>query len=161
MKLETRLFACFLAAASLSLPACGQAIAQGAEADRGSAKVAEGPPYLRGGVTSSEVTDLVKKLKDLQHQLRKGEQTYFDLLSGANASFRAANVSPREAFLDMAFEKVFIVERVPTQNKLWQPIRMSYRIENDPRSIWEVEVVLGIHGQVERVQMLNKPPAPF
>lgn len=86
-------------------------------------------------MTPTELANLVTKLRELQDKVRKGEPTYFDLLSGSNASFKTASVSPRQAFLDMDFEKVFTVERVPTQNELWRPIRMPYLIENDPRSI--------------------------
>ena len=160
MKLAGNLLICSLVTACMS-PTSYAAASDGIVRQDVSPTVAEPAPQLSGGVTPNQVSEVIRRLQDLQQKLRRGEATYFDLLSGANASSEEATQSPRQAFLGMAFEKPFSVERAPTDNKLWQPIRLTYPIEAERRWIWEVEVVLGINGQVERVQMLKRPPAPF
>lgn len=70
-------------------------------------------------------------------------------------------VSPREAFLQVPFKKVWNIERGRTDNSLWQPYRLSYAPNGLGQLYWDIEVVLGFYGDIERVLMIYKPPAPF
>lgn len=70
----------------------------------------------------------------------------------------------KRAFLGMPFELAFIIERVPTNNRLWRPHRIAIRPEGasgEDRAIWDIELDLGVYDNIERVQMLYKPPPPF
>ncbi len=116
-------------------------------------------PYLRG-LNADEAAAIIKKVQDLQARLRSGEQLHFDLLSGAPASYQETSVSPREVFLRMPFEKTEWVELISNDNKLWQRHRLSIQ-ETPGGLLWDIEVVIGINGQVERVEMFNHPPHPF
>ena len=113
------------------------------------------------GLSAAEADALLDKLQNLQRRLRSGESLYFELLSGAPASYPATSVSPRDAFLQMSFERPLIVERVRTDNRLWQPYKLMFLPDGPGRLVWDVEVVLGITGDVERVTMLHTSPAPF
>jgi hypothetical protein len=73
------------------------------------------------GLRCDEAAALIDKLKDAQKRLKGGEELTFQLLSGAPALSAMTKVSPRDAFLRMPFEKAFIIERVKTGNRLWQP----------------------------------------
>jgi hypothetical protein len=72
-----------------------------------------------------------------------------------------ANVSPRDAFLSIPFRKVWNIERLPSDNRLWQPYRLSYAPNGLGQLFWEIEIALGFNGDLERVLMNYKPPAPF
>ena len=113
------------------------------------------------GLGAEEATALIAKLKNAQRQLKAGEFQSFELLAGSIASYDKAKVSPRDAFLQVPFEKVWNIERVRTDNRLWQPYRLAYAPSGLGRLYWDIEVVLGINGNFERVLMIYKPPAPF
>lgn len=113
------------------------------------------------GMTIEQANLLIRKMQDLQAKLRAGEKPYFELMSGANASLPSASISPREAFLQMQFDKAWMIDKRRTTNRLWQPVNFVFRSPDQPRLIWEVEVALGSDDQVQRVQLIHKQPAPF
>jgi hypothetical protein len=112
------------------------------------------------GLSSQDATDLIAKLEIAQRQLRAGKFQSFELLSGSIASYDKTKVSPREAFLQVPFRSVWEVERVRTDNELWQPYRLAYAPDGLGKLYWDIEVVLGLEGQIERVSMTYKSPAP-
>ena len=112
-------------------------------------------------IGADEAAALIETLRDLQRRLRAGETLTFELLSGAPASYPTTETSPRAAFLALPLDNVFSVERVPTDNRLWRPHRLVIAPDGPGRLIWNVEVVLGITGNIERVQMVHRPPPPF
>jgi hypothetical protein len=112
------------------------------------------------GLSSQDAIDLIAKLENAQRQLKAGEFQSFELLAGSIASYDKTKVSPREAFLQVPFRSVWEVERVPTDNELWQPYMLAYAPDGLGKLYWEIEVVLGIEGQIERVSMTYKSPAP-
>lgn len=112
------------------------------------------------GLGSVEAEALIAKLDQLQRRLRGGEAVFFQLLSGAPASYPMTTVSPREAFLQLSFEGTASIERVPASNPLWQPFKLVITPNGPGQLMWDVEVVLGINGQVERVEMFYRPPPP-
>lgn len=61
----------------------------------------------------------------------------------------------------MSFQKVWNIEPVRTDNPLWQPYRLAYAPNGLGQLYWDIEVVLGINGNIERLLMIYKPPAPF
>ena len=117
-------------------------------------------PQLRG-VTVEEAAALIAKIADAQASLKNNENAYFELLSGAPASYPMTRTAPRHAFLRLPLAKTFSVERKATDNKLWQPYRIIVLPHGPGKLLWDVEVVLGINGQIERIAMLYRPPAPF
>jgi hypothetical protein len=112
-------------------------------------------------IGADEAAALIGILRDLQRRLSAGETLTFELLSGAPASYAMTETSPRTAFLGLPLDRVFSVERVRTDSPLWQPHRLVIAPDGPGRLIWDVEVVLGVTGNVERVQMIYRPPPPF
>ena len=117
-------------------------------------------PQLRG-LNAEEAAALIAKIADAQARLKNGEKAYFELLSGAPASYPMTRTAPRDAFLRLPLAKTFRVERKATDNKLWQPYRIIVLPDGPGKLLWDVEVVLGIDGQIERIAMLYSSPAPF
>jgi hypothetical protein len=113
------------------------------------------------GLSTEEAEDLLAKVEEAQRRLRSGETQSFELFAGSMASHPMANVSPRDAFLGIPFQKVWNIERLPSDNRLWQPYRLFYAPNALGQPFWEIEIVLGFNGDLERVLMNYKPPAPF
>ena len=113
------------------------------------------------GLGAEEAAALLAKLEEAQRRLKAGEFQSFQLLAGSLASYDMTKTSPRDAFLGVPFEKVWNIERVRTSNRLWQPYRLSYAPDGLGEPYWEIEAVLGSAGNIERVLMVYKPPAPF
>ena len=113
------------------------------------------------GLSDEEADSLISKLEAAQGQLDKGEFQSFALLSGSIASYRAALIPPREAFLSTRFADVWNIERLETDTRLWNPYRLSYAPNGLGQLYWDIEVVLGFNGDIEKVTMLYRPPAPF
>ena len=133
--------------------------APGALAQPAPANVAA-QPQLRG-LTAEDAAALIAKVADAQSKLKNNEQAVFELLSGASASYPMTRTTPRDAFLGLPLAKIFSVERKTSTNKLWQPYRIIILPDGPGKLLWDVEVVLGINGQIERIEMLYRPPAPF
>lgn len=113
-------------------------------------------------LTCSDAAVLVSRLKEVQTRLKNGENSYFDLLSGAPASDPMTRVSPREAFLNVSFDKAFIVERVGPPDNLSQRYRFAYRPDKAKPMIWDIEVLfLFKNERLGRVQMRYGSPPPF
>ncbi|HET7708946.1 MAG TPA: hypothetical protein VFK50_05350 [Sphingomicrobium sp.] len=113
-------------------------------------------------LTCSDAAMLVSRLKEVQTRLKNGEDLYFDLLSGAPASDPMTKVSPREAFLNVSFDKAFIVERVGPPDNLSQRYKFAYRPDRAKPMIWDIEVLfLFKNERLGRVQMRYGPPPPF
>ena len=134
---------------------CATSVAQG--------ETAHSVPAKRQlvGLSASEASALLAKVKDAQRRLKTGQFLPFELLAGSLASSEAAKISPRDAFLAVAFDKVWEIQRVRTDNRLWQPFKLAYAPKGLGQLYWDIEVVLGINGNIERVLMVYKPPAPF
>ena len=112
-------------------------------------------------LSAAEASLLLMKVKEAQSSLKGGQFQPFELLAGSVASYEATNISPREAFLSVPFDEVWKIQRVRTDNGLWQPYKLAYAPKGLGQLYWDIEVVLGINGNIERVQMVYKPPAPF
>lgn len=113
------------------------------------------------GLTPDEATTLIAKLEDAQRQLRAGKFQRFELIAGSIASYPATKVSPRDAFLQVQFGKVWEIERGRTGNRLWQPYKLVYSPNGLGQLYWDIEIVLGFYGDIERVLMVYKPPVPL
>jgi hypothetical protein len=114
---------------------------------------------LRGDLTQTDAAKIIAVVRAAQEKLRKGENVYFELLSGAPASYEQTKIAPRDVFLALSFETPFSIENKSTGNRLWQPYR--FEIMGERSLVWQVDVVLGINGNLERVEMLARPPHPF
>lgn len=113
------------------------------------------------GLESDEAAALIIKLELAQHRLRAGEFQSFELLAGSIASLEMTRLPPRDAFLEVPFAEVWNIERVRTDNRLWQPYKLSYSPNGLGQLSWDIEVVLDSDGNIKRVMMIYKPPAPF
>lgn len=112
------------------------------------------------GLSAEEADNLISKLKAAQGKLSEGEFQSFALLSGSIASSEAALIPPREAFLNVRFSDVWRIERLDSDTRLWNPYRLSYAPNGLGQFYWDVEVILGINGNIEKVAMLYRSPAP-
>ena len=144
----------FLFIISLSAP-CSSVVAQSA--------IAHTVPAKRQliDLNATEASALLTKIKDAQRRLKAGEFLPFELLAGSIASYETTKVSPRHAFLTVPFDDVWEIKRVRSDNPLWQPYRLAYAPKGLGKLYWDIEVVLAINGDIERVLMIYKPPAPF
>ena len=106
--------------------------------------------------------ELIRKVKQAQEALRRGDKPYFQLLSGAPAFYPMTETSPREAFLNADFSRPFSVERIEEPNNpLWKRHEVVLTPNGTGQPLWEVEVVLGVNGNIERVEMFYTLPPPF
>src|SRR5206468_7990294 len=103
---------------------------------------------------------LITKLQQAQAELKAGKNKTFELLSGAPASYPAAQVAPRTAFIDMRFERPWSIERKPATG-LWQTYELVYFPPGPRRLMWKVTVTVGQVGQLVRVEILYTAPPPF
>jgi hypothetical protein len=143
---------------ALILGLAGQAINGGAEAKQ---TVSVPNTTQLNGLSPQDAAELITKLENAQRSLKSGEFQPFELLAGSIASYDTTKVSPRDAFLQVAFRNVWKIERVRTDNKLWQPYKLAYAPDGLGKLYWDIELVLGSEGKIERVSMIYKPPAPF
>ena len=112
------------------------------------------------GLTPADADLLIAKLKNAQAELKAGKDETFELLAGAPASYPAALVAPRSAFVDMHFEHPWSIERKPATG-LWQPYELVYFPPGPHSLMWKVNVTVGQVGQLVRVEMLYTAPPPF
>ena len=112
-------------------------------------------------LSPTEASALLIKVKEAQSSLKGGQFQPYELLAGSVASYEATNISPREAFMVVPFDQVWRIERVRTDNGLWQPYKLAYAPKGMGQLYWDIEVVLGINGNIERELMVYNPPAPF
>ena len=113
------------------------------------------------GLTATEAAALIAKLEDAQRRVQAGQSQPFELLAGSIASYDQTKITPREAFLKVPFQKVWDIRRVRTDNRLWQPYRLAYAPNGLGQLYWDIEVVLGFNGNIERVLMTYRSLAPF
>ena len=113
------------------------------------------------GLSAGEADALIGKLESAQRLLTTAKFQNFELLVGSIASYEMTKVSPRSAFLRVPFKQVWDIKKVSTDNPLWQPYTLAYAPNGLRQLYWDIEVVLGFDGNIERVQMIYKPPAPF
>ena len=72
---------------------------------------------------------LLGKLEDGQRRLKAGEPQQFELLAGSIASYDKS--SPRDVFLQVPFQKVWNIERVPNE----------YRITYSPEGLGQLRAL--------------------
>ena len=116
---------------------------------------------LSGQTTRGDAEEVIAKLVEAQNKIRSGEDVYFQLLSGAPASYPMTMISPREAFLSADFSQPFSFEQLHSDSSLWVPYRLILTPNGVGNLLWDVEVVLGSRGRIERIEMLYRPPHPF
>jgi hypothetical protein len=112
------------------------------------------------GLTPADAKLLIGKLENAQVELKAGKSESFELLAGAPASYPAALVAPRTAFVDMRFEHPWSIERKPPIG-LWQTYELVYFPPGPHSLMWKVDVTVGQLGQLVRVEMLYTAPPPF
>lgn len=116
------------------------------------------------GISASEADKLIAEIQELQRQVKSGEAPPSGLLSGGSISTSAVKIAPEEIFVNMPFDRAFIIEREEPVNRFWRPYSIVVRPKiatTDRNLIWEIEVVLGANDKIERVEMSYKPAPPF
>lgn len=113
------------------------------------------------GLITDEAGALIAKLMNAQDKLRAGEFQSFRLLSGSVATYEMTKVSPRDAFLSLPFDQVWMIERIPTDNQPSRSFKLAYAPDGLGKLYWEIRVTVGIGGQLEQVTMFYMTPAPF
>ncbi len=113
------------------------------------------------GLNADEAMSLVAILQDAQRQPRAEKFQYFALFSGATASYGATRMSPRDAFLRLPFDRVWRIERIRHDNRALQTHRLAYAPNGLGQLYWDIEVMSGLEGRIERVVMTYKAPPPF
>lgn len=112
------------------------------------------------GVSRETAQDLIGKLEAAQAALRQGRALTFALLAGAPASYEQAKVAPRDAFLGLSFTRPFAIRA--QEDRAGRKVYQVELLPNGPGQIvCDVEVVLGFGGQIERIEIFYRPPAPF
>lgn len=113
------------------------------------------------GLTAEQATELIAKLTVAQRRVRAGEFQPFELLAGATASSETTKRSPRDIFLEIAFDKVWQVRRDPASDRYRQVYRLAYAPDGLGKLYWDIDVAIGAEGDIERVTMIFRPPPPF
>ncbi|MDG2530822.1 hypothetical protein [Caulobacter endophyticus] len=113
------------------------------------------------GLDREAAIALIGKLKAAQDGLRGDGKLYFGLLSGAPAAYPQAKLAPRDVFLKADFDRPFEISKPASDNPLWVPYKITLLPEGPGRIVCDVEVVLGINGQIERVTLYYHAPHPF
>ncbi|WP_156796142.1 hypothetical protein [Brevundimonas subvibrioides] len=151
--MRTRLIVCLLVALT------GVTSHSAAQSSPSADEVRISGSQLRG-LAPEEAQSLIAKLVEAQQNLRQGRLAYFDLLSGAPASYETNATAPMETFLAADFTEPFSVQRFPEENASWKPYRLILTPNGLGQAVWQVEVVLGFYEQIERVEMFYRPPPP-
>lgn len=139
----------------------GLAVQPNAGWTKAPSSVSVSPSRQLQGLDVNEANTLLAKLEDAQRALKTGKFQRFELLAGSIASYPATEISPRAAFLQVQFAKVWQVTRGSSDNPLWQSFRLAYAPNGLGKLYWEIDVMLGSDGSIERVLMIYKPPAPL
>lgn len=114
------------------------------------------------GLTPEAAQALIGKLQGAQEDLRQGKVSTFALLSGAPASFKQASMSPRDAFLGLSFARPFAIRMLaPDSTSRLRSYRLELLPDGPGQIVCDVEVTLGFGGEITRVQLYYRPPAPF
>tara|TARA_R110002167_G_scaffold9558_14_gene44225 strand:+ start:1376 stop:1990 length:615 start_codon:yes stop_codon:yes gene_type:complete len=147
---------------ALAIAAIGQALAATPVlAQQVSQPAAQSWETRLRGLDADEAAALIDQLKQAQDGLRRGDTLHFDLLAGAPASYPMTMTSPREAFLSVDFSHPFTVERVSPADSPRKTYRMAVLPNGVGALYWDVRVVPGFNGTLERVEMVYRAPAPF
>lgn len=112
-------------------------------------------------VTPEEATSLIRRLEDGQAALRAKEFQMFELLAGSIASSGEARISAIDAFMQIPFKQVWSIRRNHDGTGRRQPFVLAYAPKGLGQPYWEITVIEGFDGRLERVQMLYRAPAPF
>jgi hypothetical protein len=113
-------------------------------------------------LSRDEANAVINKLEQAQEKvrLRAPLPVNFELLSGSWANHPMAELPPRDAFLQLKMDTIFSIER-RSSDSLWPLFRMSFMPEGPGKRYWEVDVLIAPTGQIERVAMVFKNPAPY
>ena len=117
-------------------------------------------PHLEG-VERSEATQLILDLQDAQTKLRSGEKIFFSLLSGAPASYDAANLGARDAFISLDWGRALNVRKMDPGNPHWTGYHLELLPDGYGELVWDVRVWRNASGNFARIELFNRPPSPF
>jgi hypothetical protein len=126
-------------------------------------KTSNGAPISRQlrGLDAAQANALVTSLKGAQRDLQAGKAQSFELLAGSVASYDAARITPRDAFLQLPFDKVWDVERISAAGEPLQEYKLAYSPEGLGKPYWHVEVATNSSNDIERVLLSYRNPPPF
>ncbi len=111
-----------------------------------------------------EASRVLDALRSEQEKLTNGEDTYFDLYSGAPASYDQNRIGPRDAFVDLDLGNVWQIERKSPKGEVFPVYKITLVPDGANAPIWTIEVKMTWPRDVTRiieVTMFYGPPAPF
>lgn len=82
-------------------------------------------------------------------------------MSGGIASDVKTDISRRETFLNVDFERVWEVRRVSGQNAIRKSFRLAYAPDGLGMRYWDIRVTLSPNSGLEFVSLAYRVPAPF
>ena len=119
--------------------------------------------HLRS-IPADETSWVLDALRQEQAKLRDGRNTYFDLSSGAPASYDQNRIGPRDAFVALDLDDVWQIERKSRDGEVFPRYQLTLMPDGHNAPIWTVDVTMTWPRDVMRiieVAMFYGPPAPF
>ena len=119
--------------------------------------------HLRS-LDADEASRMLDALRSEQTRLRNGEKAFFDLSSGAPASYDQNRIGPRDAFVDLDLDHVWQIERKSPEGETFPLYELTIIPNGHNAPIWTVEVRMTWPKDVTRiiaVRMFYGPPPPF
>lgn len=112
------------------------------------------------GLSDAQISELTDKLQDAQVRLRRGDKPVFLLTSGSIAFYEKTQVSPRDAFLDLAFSNPSFVRRQPSDNPTNTLYHLEYWLPGEERMVWDVDISLSSQGEITKVSLFYRRQHP-
>ncbi|GAB5349794.1 hypothetical protein [Alteriqipengyuania sp. 357] len=119
--------------------------------------------HLRS-LDASEASLVLGALRREQAKLKNGEKAYFELSSGAPASYDQNRIGPRDAFVDLNLDDVWLIERKSPKGEVFPRYEITVAPNGGNAPLWTIEVTMTWPRDVTRiieVTMFYGPPAPF
>ena len=113
---------------------------------------------------ASEASLLLGALRREQASLKNGEKAFFELYSGAPASYDQNRIGPRDAFVDLNLDHVWLIERKSPDGEIFPRYEITVAPNGFDAPVWKLEVTMTWPRDVTRiieVKMLYGPPPPF
>lgn len=124
----------------------------------------DAPAEYLTAIDADEAARVLEAVRSEQAKLANGEDAYFDLYSGAPASYAQSSVSPRDTFLNLDFSDVYHIRRESPPGEPVQRYEITIIPDVPDSPVWEIEVLIGWANRkapVERITIFYTLPPPF
>ena len=85
---------------------------------------------------------MLDALRREQARLRDGRKAYFDLSSGAPASYDQNRIGPRDAFVALDLDDVWQIERKSRDGEVFPRYQLTLMPDGHNAPIWTVDVTM-------------------